>query len=86
MGLGGIGFGLAAGAIVGAALASSGPYYGYGYYPAYSYGGYYPYRRAYYGYGSGYPYYGGAYYGYAYAPAAVVTVRPRIYRHRYRHW
>jgi hypothetical protein len=65
-GWGGVGFGLAAGAIVGAALAA--PYYSYGY-GCYGCGGYYP---AYsYGYGYGYPSYSYAYsrpyYSYAYS-------------------
>jgi len=60
-GWGGLGFGLAAAAIIGGAIASS-SYYGYGYgYPGYAYSGYAP---AYYGYG-----YAPAYYGYGYAPA-----------------
>jgi hypothetical protein len=83
-GWGGVGFGLAAGAIFGAALAA--PYYSYGYgcygcgYPAYSYGygyGYpsysYAYSRPYYSYAYSSPYYSYAYSSpydsYAYAPA-----------------
>jgi len=63
-GWGGVGIGLAAGALVGAALAS--PYYGgyYGYdYPAYGYGYAYPS----YSYGYDYPSYD--YNSYGYAPA-----------------
>jgi hypothetical protein len=98
---GGWGFGigaLAAGAIIGGAIASGpygyygGPYYGY---PGYGYG----YAPAYYGYG---PYYGGyaPYYGYRryYRPYGYYRpyygyrygyYRPyRVYRHHYyrRHW
>src|SRR5215471_16296068 len=63
-GWGGVGLGLAAGAIIGGAIASSAYYGGYGYaYPAYSYG------YASYGYAP-------AYYGYAYAP----RVYRRYYR------
>jgi hypothetical protein len=85
-GWGGVGFGLAAGAIVGAALAA--PYYGgYGYggcygcgYPAYAYGGYYPsYRYAYTPY---YSYaYAPAYYSYGYASPYYAYSYPRV---RYR--
>jgi hypothetical protein len=99
-GWGGIGFGLAAGAIVGAALAA--PYYRYGYggygyggygyggcygcgYPAYAYGGYYPsYRYAYTPY---YSYaYAPAYYSYGYAsPYYAYASYPRVrYRAAYR--
>jgi hypothetical protein len=96
-GWGGVGFGLAAGAIVGAALAA--PYYRYGYggyggcygcgYPAYYYGGYYPsYRYAY------TPYYSYAYapadysYGYSYSYPSYAYSYPRV-RYRaafYRPW
>jgi hypothetical protein len=82
-GWGGIGFGLAAGALVGAALAA--PYYRYGYggygyggcygcgYPAYAYGGYYPsYRYAY-----------TPYYSYAYAPAYSYAYAPAYYSYGY---
>jgi hypothetical protein len=99
-GWGGVGFGLAAGAIVGAALAA--PYYGgygyggyggYGYggcygcgYPAYAYGGYYPsYRYAYTPY---YSYaYAPAYYSYGYAsPYYAYASYPRVrYRAAYRY-
>jgi hypothetical protein len=79
-GWGGVGLGLAAGAIIGGAIAASSPYYGgYGYYPAY-YG---------YGYGYGYPAYGYPAYGYAaygYAPANYgYAYAPRVYR-RYGYW
>jgi hypothetical protein len=87
-GWGGFGFGLAAAAIVGGAIAASTyPSYGYGYYPGYAYAypaysyGYYP-SRAYYSYGYAYPNYGYAYYprrsyySYAYAPG----LRWRAYR------
>jgi hypothetical protein len=69
--------GLAAGAIIGSALAR--PYYGYGYgYPAYGYAAYPAYGYA------GYPAYSygyaAPYDSYAYAP----VVRRRVYvRHRY---
>jgi hypothetical protein len=62
-GFGGIGFGLAAGALIGGAIASRSYYGGYGY--GYGYGGYG-------GYGYGYPAYGYGYgpaYGYSYAPS-----------------
>jgi hypothetical protein len=96
-GWGGIGFGLAAGALFGAALAA--PYYRYGYggygyggygcygcgYPAYAYGGYYPsYRYAYTPY---YSYaYAPAYYSYGYAsPYYAHASYPRVrYRAAYR--
>ena len=79
-GWGGIGFGLAAGAIIGGAIASRSYYGGYGYgygYPAY-------------GYGYGYPAYGYAYAPsyYGYAPAYYSYASPRYYygypRLRYR--
>ena len=84
-GWGGLGFGLAAAAIIGGAIASS-SYYGYGYgYPGYAYSGYAP---AYYGYG-----YAPAYAGYAYAPAyagyayAYPRYRSGIYlRRNLRRW
>ena len=78
-GWGGFGVGLAAGAIVGAALSA--PYYRYGYYgygyPAYSYGYYPAYSYSYpaYSYGYSYPAYS---YGYSY-PA--YSYYPR-YRYR----
>jgi hypothetical protein len=69
-GWGGVGLGLAAGAIIGSAIASNRyyyggyPAYGYGYgYPAYSYGYYPAYSYGYASYG-----YAPAYYGYAYYP------------------
>jgi hypothetical protein len=80
-GWGGVGLGLATGALVGAALAS--PYYGYGYGYPYAYD---------YGYDYGYPVaaYDDGYYG-AYAPAVSVgyVARPywghrRYYRTAYR--
>jgi hypothetical protein len=95
-GWGGLGFGLAAAAIIGGAIASS-SYYGYGYgygYPGYAYSGYAPayysygYAPAYYGYG-----YAPAYAGYAYAPAyagyayAYPRYRSGIYlRRNLRRW
>jgi hypothetical protein len=67
---GGLGFGLAAGALLGAAATSAYGYgYGYGYgYPAYSYGYVYPA----YSYGYGYP----AYYGYSYPAYRVGYAYP----------
>jgi hypothetical protein len=56
-GWGGFGVGLAAGALIGGALAA--PYYG----------GYYSYGYPAYAYGYGYPYYGYGYSSYGYAPA-----------------
>jgi hypothetical protein len=85
-GWGGFGVGLAAGALIGGAIAATRPYYGYGYgYPGY-YG--YNYAPAYYGYG--YP----GYYGYSagyYAPAygysyAYPRYRSRVYVRSYRRW
>ncbi|QPF93529.1 hypothetical protein [Bradyrhizobium commune] len=78
--------GLAAGAIIGGAIASSGPYgyYGgspYGYYggsPYYGYGGGYGYPAYGYGYGSGYA---PAYYSYGYGPGYGYGYRP-YYRPR----
>lgn len=85
----GIGFGaLAAGALIGGAIASGGYYGPYGY-P----GPYYGYAPAYYGYGYG-PYYGGyapyyGYYGYRryWRPRYYGYYRP-YYRHYYhrRYW
>jgi hypothetical protein len=80
-GWGGIGFGLVAGAIVGAALAA--PYYRYGYggygygYPAYAYGGYYG------GYYPSYRYAYSPYYSYAYAPAYSYAYAPAYYSYGY---
>ena len=63
-GWGGAGIGLAAGALIGAAIAA--PAYGYGYAPAYGYG----YAPAYgYGYDDDSPAYAPAAYDYGYAPA-----------------
>jgi hypothetical protein len=90
----GLGIGaLAAGALVGAAIANSSPYY---------YGGYYPYGGPYYGYGYGYPYgYSAPYYpayGYGYYrayPRYYAGFRPwHPWRHsfgmvrvrHYHHW
>jgi hypothetical protein len=82
-GWGGFGVGLAAGAIVGAALTA--PYYRYGYYgygyPAYSYG--YPaYSYGYPAYSYGYPAYSygyyPAYYGYYGAPRYYYRSRQPI--------
>lgn len=81
----GIGFGIAAGALTAAALAS-GPYWGGGYwggYPGYAYAPRYDYAPAYaYGYGSGYGYspryaysYGAPAYDYSYG---TTYVRPRV--------
>ena len=81
----GRGLGLAAGALIGSAIAASSygyygygyPYYGYGYgYPAYGYG--YPA----YGYGYGTGYYGG--YRYAYRPVIrrhIYAFHPVVRRH-----
>jgi len=61
-GWGGVGAGLAAGAIIGTAIAANSYYGGYDYgYPSYSYGYGYPS----YGYGYGYPSYGYSGYGYS---------------------
>ena len=78
---GGWGLGIAAGAIIGGAIAASAyPYFGYGYrsayygygYPAYYSYGYPAYRVAYASPSWGYGYYPRrAYYGYAYAPRAA---------------
>jgi hypothetical protein len=92
-GWGGVGFGLAAGAIIGGAIAASS--YNYGYYG-------YPYRRAYYygghpayayqpDYGYSYASYGyrPGYYGYASAPTYYAGGYPRgrVYARRaYRRW
>ena len=87
-GWGGFGVGLAAGALIGGAIAATSPYYGYGYgygYPAYGYG----YAPAYYGYGYGYGYpsysygYAPAYYGYSYG---YPRYRSRVYVRTYRRW
>ncbi len=84
-GLGGFGVGLAAGAIIGGALAA--PYYSYGYAPGYSYG--YAYAPAYgYAYAPGYSY---AYApGYAYAPRYGYGYARGIYAYApswgYRRW
>lgn len=74
-GWGGIGLGLAAGALIGSALTAPyySPYY-YGYAPAYS------------GYG-----YAAPYYGYSYAPRYsgyryAYGYRPRVYVRHYRHY
>jgi len=93
---GGFGVGLAAGALIGGALAAPyyGGYYGYGY-PAYGYGYGYGYPAyGYGGYGYGYPAYGYSSYGYApaysggYGYASPYYGRgyyayggPRIHRH-----
>ena len=85
-GWGGFGVGLAAGAIVGAALSA--PYYRYGYYgygyPAYSYGYYPAYSYSYpaYSYGYSYPAYS---YGYSY-PAYSYYPRYRYRAAFYRPW
>jgi len=85
----GVGFGLAAGALIGSALAA--PYY-------YPYGGYYPYygyRYAYaptyysYGYAPAYYGYTPAYYGYAYSSpywGYRSYYGPRVYRRNWRYW
>ena len=91
-GWGGVGIGLAAGAIIGGAIAASSynyGYYGYPYRRAYYYGGYpysgyayapaYSYSYASYGYNPGY-------YGYAYAPG-YYWGGPRVYvRRAYWRW
>ncbi len=96
-GWGGFGVGLAAGAIVGAALTA--PYYRYGYYgygyPAYSYGYYPAYSYSYgypaYSYGYSYPRYSYGYsyprysYGYSY-PAYSYYPRYRYRAAFYRPW
>ena len=91
-----MGLGLAAGALIGGAIAASSygygygyPYYGYGYgYPAYGYG--YGYAPAYATYGYGYPAYSYGY-GTGYYGGYRAAYHPIIRRHIYatavrRHW
>ena len=84
-GWGGVGLGLAAGAIIGGAIASSSYYGGYGYgYPAYGYYGGYPA----YSYGYGYPAYSYGYAPYGYAPAYYggYAYAPPVYGPYWRRW
>ena len=90
-GLGGFGVGLAAGAIIGGALAA--PYYSYGYAPGYSYGyaPAYAYAPAYsYGYAPTYSYGYATANGYAYAPRYSYGYAPGVYAYApnwgYRRW
>jgi hypothetical protein len=84
-GWGGVGLGIAAGALIGGAIAASSPYYGYGYGYGYGYPAYYGYSYGYpaYSYGYGYPYRSYGYVSYGWPGYYGYYRYPRYYR---RYW